>query len=190
MNKRFVRQKTHALNELAAAERVGDADESILPLLSKINALEDYYTTSSCAGRILLFQDLGSKKEDKFLGAWHRRVEYGEIEAALKPAEGVVWFRMEPAIIHVIARGEEAAARMLKTAYSCGFKRSGIASVKPDRWLIEVLSTERVDAPVMSDEKLLVDEGYLRFLVEIANEKYEACAKKLARLETALKDLV
>ena len=40
----------------------GGIDEKILPLVSKINLSKDYYTTSSCAGRIILVKTAEKKK--------------------------------------------------------------------------------------------------------------------------------
>jgi len=58
---RFSKQKRHAVNKLNVSVSLGDADDGIIRLLERINSLEDYYTTSSCSGRIQLFHDLGSK---------------------------------------------------------------------------------------------------------------------------------
>lgn len=41
--------------------RKGSVDKEILPLLNQLNALENFYTSSSCSGRVLL---LGIPKED------------------------------------------------------------------------------------------------------------------------------
>jgi tRNA wybutosine-synthesizing protein 3 len=179
----FAERKKEAQNNLLAAEKVGDLDQELKSLLTAINALSEYYTTSSCMGRVGLMRDLGNKSLDTYIGKWHRKVAFEEVNLALAGAEGKVWLRYEPPILHVMARTAEAADAFLHLCRESGFKRSGIQTLKDERMLIEVLSTERVDAPVSSDGRVLASEEYLRFLIGEANMKFDAGAGKLARLE-------
>ena len=50
-----------------------------------INKSDDYYTSSSCSGRIVLIElpEIGDKKEAKFLGKWHREILRNELEIAV-----------------------------------------------------------------------------------------------------------
>ncbi|MCX6695817.1 MAG: hypothetical protein NTU61_05930 [Candidatus Altiarchaeota archaeon] len=184
--RRFKQQKDTAVNGLKASIRVGDVDEDLIPLLEKINALEDYYTTSSCAGRISLLHDLGGKGFNRFLGKWHRTVTPEEVLGELKADKGVVWFMYEPPILHVAAGTIGAADDFIKTVREAGFKHSGIQSVKESRIVIEIMDTERIDAPVMVQGRMLVPEEYVKFLVETANAKLSRSRKKVARLEKML----
>jgi tRNA wybutosine-synthesizing protein 3 len=179
----FDAQKAVGVSEFKAALHAGDVDAELVSILSRINSHRDYYTTSSCAGRISLISDAGSKRESVFLGKWHGPIEASEVLRALKPVKGVTYFRFEPAIIHVAARNVEAADILLKAAISCGFKRSGIQSVKDGRVLLEVLGTERIDAPVADGGRVVVESEYLRFLIALANVKYGTNLSKLRRLE-------
>ncbi|MFH1835026.1 MAG: hypothetical protein ABH851_02430 [Methanobacteriota archaeon] len=179
----FEVQKKQALNKFLASVRVGDVDEPLLPLLELINSRREYYTTSSCAGRITVAEQAGEKREHRFLGKWHRRVTPEEVLSTLSPSKGLVWFLYEPPIIHVACASIQAAEKFFKAAYACGFKRSGMQTFKEGRFLLEILSTERVDAPVMSEGERLVSEGYLAFLVEIANKKLAESQRKIRLLE-------
>ncbi len=179
-------QKRRALNDLALAERAGDLDVDLKPLLDAINSKAEYYTTSSCSGRIALMQDLGGKGEDRFIAKWHGTVGAEEVLEALRPAEGNVWFRYEPPILHVMARTSEAASAFLQGARESGFKRSGIQSLKAGRILVEVVSTERIDAPVMAGGRIIADEGYVRQLAAESSVKYRAGQAKLERLSGKL----
>ena len=181
--RRFVLQKKDALNKFRASVSVGDVDGGILPLLEKINSLSECYTTSSCGGRIAVFQDVGLKPEGAFLGKWHRRVKAREVLDCLRPSSGVVWFRYEPPILHVACESITAAEKMFKAAFSSGFKRTGLKSFKEGRYLLEVLSTERVDAPIMAHGKKLVSDEYIKFLVKLANKKIGESEKKIRRFE-------
>ena len=59
-------------------------DKAILPLVNKINKNPDYYTTSSCSGRIILLPETGKKQEKVFLFVKHDSVEIKEIKNTLK----------------------------------------------------------------------------------------------------------
>ena len=60
----FFEAKKSALNKLDQAMIEKKVDSSIIPLLDIINKSDDYYTSSSCAGRIVLIEMpvLGDKK--------------------------------------------------------------------------------------------------------------------------------
>jgi len=186
---RFAKQKRHAVNKLGMSMAVGDVDEGIVSLLKAINSLEGYYTTSSCAGRIQLFQDLGNKIRNKQIACWHRRVKYREVPKEFKPVKGVLYFKCEPPILHIAARTLEAAGKLLVAARESGFKRSGIQSVKPERFMVELVSTESIDAPIMEGGKKLVPETYIKYLVKAANRKYAAAQAKIRKLEANIRSL-
>jgi tRNA wybutosine-synthesizing protein 3 len=184
---RFEKQKRHAVNKLDVSIRVGDADAGVVKLLKLINACEDYYTTSSCEGRIQVFQDVGSKKDNKTLGCWHRKVTILEVLESLKPVRGVVYFKFEPPILHVAARGIAAARKLLIAAREAGFKKSGIQAVKEERFMVELASTENIDAPVMNNGKRLVADEYVKYLAGLANVKHARTQSKIKKLETLIK---
>ena len=52
----FDKQKSLSLSKLDIS-RKGLFDDHILDLILYINKLENYFTTSSCSGRIILFDD-------------------------------------------------------------------------------------------------------------------------------------
>lgn len=189
MTGKFSLQKKRAVNRFKSSIKVGDIDEDIVPLCELINAHPDYYTTSSCAGRIVLFQDKGGKLKSEFLAKWHRKVTAKEVIGLLKPCNDVLWYRVEPPIIHVVCSTLKAADRLLGASLSTGFKRTGIQSINPEKYVVEVLSTERFDAPIMVDCKQVVSNEYITILVEESNKKITQSQKKLARLEKAFTQL-
>ncbi len=190
MNSKFLQQRGNSMKKLEEAEENNEVDQEILPLLNLINSLKDFYTTSSCYGRISLLHDVGSKKDSGWVGKWHREVEFGEVLLALekKPDDGIVWLKYEPAILHVVARDPEGAIKILTAARNTGFKKVGIIAMKKDRNMIEVCSTERMDVPIIQDGTLLVDTGYIKYLVETANKQFKKGNKKLKRLEKGLRE--
>lgn len=186
MKSKFDSWKADALNKYRAMLNLGDVDSELVPILEHINSLEDYYTTSSCAGRVVLFQDLGSKKDGAFLGKWHSVVGYDDVKSALKPCRGLVWLKYEPAILHIVARSLDKAKSMIEIGLKAGFKKTGLQVIKPQRYVIEIASTERVDVPVMDDCRTLITEDYFRFIVELSNRKFQGGHVRLKRLKEKL----
>lgn len=56
-DKQWGEAKSRALGQVDLS-RKGSVDEAIVPLVRYINAREEYYTTSSCAGRISIFSEV------------------------------------------------------------------------------------------------------------------------------------
>jgi tRNA wybutosine-synthesizing protein 3 len=187
-NKDYLDAKEHALQSLDAACAEQKVDEGIRSILTLINGIEGFYTSSSCAGRIVLLEipRIGDKRRAKFLGIWHRTVQAEEITVAASSATtGLLWLLAQAPILHIGVQTPALADAMIKTAVSCGFKNSAIKSTGK-KIVIEVCSTERLDAPVGRDGHLFCEQNYLFLLVDIANEVIERSRKKLAKFEKKL----
>ena len=161
-------------------------------MLNTINKLDNYYTTSSCFGRTVVLEipKIGDKKKAKFLGKWHDKISSDEILSSLKNANvGQIWLLSQSPIIHIVAKIPEAADKILKTAIATGFKNSGLKSLG-NKIVIEVCSTERLDAPVGQDGNLYCSSNHLELLVKISNEIMSKSTLKLKKFEEKLwKDL-
>jgi tRNA wybutosine-synthesizing protein 3 len=171
---KFDELKSYALRKLDEALSRNEVDEPIIPLLNTINSLEDYFTTSSCAGRIVLMKipKSGRKNEAEFLFKTHFPTEPRVVLKALESLpEESVWFKQEPFIIHVSARDLDKALKLLELAQRSGLKHSGIISIKPERVVLEIQSTERIETIVAKGGKLLVNNDYIEVLVHEANQK-------------------
>ncbi len=183
--KDFEERKTHALWRMSELDRSkkGSVDEHAKPLIDAINAHPDYYTTSSCAGRILLLVEPPSQKKNEY--AWPLVThEHADPQAflntihALSHTQGTVWMRMQTVIIHVAARDLTAANVLLRQFHPHGWKRSGIFSTEHDV-MIELLSVEGMDAPVIQDKKVLVDEAFVMTFIALANKKLTMAHEKI-----------
>ena len=186
----FDKQKQECVSKLYGPDRSkkGTVDVKIYKLLDIINKLSDFYTTSSCAGRITLFVEpkTGRKCDSSWLLVSHEPVAFKHIKAALKKLpEEKVWFRMESAILHVCCRDLASANRMMRIARLAGFKHSGVMDLGR-RIMLELISTERVDAPISCDGKMLVSDDYLIFLIEASNGKLKRTREKIKKLESLL----
>lgn len=183
-------QKENALRRLNEAKALGEVDADIIPLLDYINSLPDYYTTSSCSGRICLLHDLGSKFDDNWVGKWHRKVTFDEVMEAfsMRPKTGRIRFMFEPAILHIVAKDIDKANKLVTVARNFGFKKAGIITVKEFRNVVEVCSTERIDAPIAEKGVALVSPEYINYLVDLANVRFSSGLRRLKRLEQGLKN--
>jgi tRNA wybutosine-synthesizing protein 3 len=186
---RFEHQKKFALKRLSKALEKNEVDMQVISLINYINSLEDFYTTSTCSGRISILQDVGSKKDNFHLGKWHREVKFSEVKKAIEnlPKEGVTWFKQESSILHIVSRTLERGKFLLTLGLSSGFKHSGIQGFKDGRFLIEICSSERIDAPIAENGVFLVNEHYLKYITKLANEKFLKSQEKLKNFEKVLR---
>ena len=188
----FLVDKKNALGKLKTAQTENKVDPGIQSTLDVINNSKEYYTSSSCFGRTVLLEipSIGNKKEAKSLGKWHRTIKVDEVISSVKRAKsGQLWLLSQSPIIHITAKTNNAADRLLKTAIACGFKNSGLKSIGK-KIVIEVLSTERLDAPIGKDGVLFCNEAHLMLLVNISNEIIKKSSLKLKKFDEKLrKDL-
>jgi tRNA wybutosine-synthesizing protein 3 len=174
----------------------GEVDEEILPIVEKINSNPDYFTTSSCAGRIVLIEmpDLGDKEAAEFLGKWHREIEVKEIMDAFLKAKinTMVFLLAQSPIIHIRCRTLESAVKLRNIAVESGLKYSTLKSLtlssknEPIKVVVEILSSENIHVPVARSGKFFPDRDYLAFLVENANQALKRAREKLERFKASL----
>lgn len=55
--KQFIEEKQRVLGEKADLSRKGTIDAPVADLVECLNEADQYYTTSSCSGRILVYTD-------------------------------------------------------------------------------------------------------------------------------------
>jgi tRNA wybutosine-synthesizing protein 3 len=185
----FLEGKKIALSKLEKAKKDNLVDKGILPILNIINNSDLYYTSSSCYGRIVLLEipNIGNKKEAVFLGKWHRSISVDElISASNNSKKGQIWLLSQSPIIHITSKTIDAADRILKIAISCGFKNSGIRSLKK-RIIVEICSTERLDVPIGNDKTIFCNKDHIDLLVSISNEVFNKSNNKLEKLRRELK---
>lgn len=171
----------------------GEVDEEILPIVENINSNPDYFTTSSCAGRIALIEmpGLGDKEAAEFLGKWHREVRVEEVIAEFSKAKDntTVFLLAQSPIIHIRCRNLESAVKLRNLAVESGLKYSTLKSLtlnsknEPVKVVVEILSSENIHVPIARSGRLFPDEDYLSFLVENANQALRRAREKLERFK-------
>ncbi len=187
---RFQQQKKVALERLEKDRKGEKVDKALFSLLKFINSLKGFYSTSSCAGRIALFHDQGSKLKSDFLGKWHHQINVEEVKETLKksPQNGRIWFKYEPSILHIVTRDFDKSKELLVLALSSGYKRSGIHGCKEERYLIEICDTGKIDVPILEKGKLLISNAYLRYLTTRVNKKFQKDRRRLRDFEQILRE--
>jgi len=192
-NSRFITGRSQAMKKFESALSNFEVDEILVPLLRYVNSRDNFYTTSSCAGRITLFWDIGSKLKNDFMGKWHREVTFEEVKeqvAGIDKKDGIVWFRQESMIFHIVGRTLDDAVVVLNIALKSGLKHSGVQVFKQGRYLVEICGAERMDVPVIDSGILLIDDNYLEYLINLANRKLRETRRRLEKFEVNFKRAV
>lgn len=162
----------------------GSWDNGINSLCKKINEKKEHYTTSSCSGRIVLVKGLDEKAENVFLFKSHEKISFSqlrkELEKVGKRYKGLIYFKQEPCILHVACVDLNSGLKLLEKARIAGWKKSGLIS-KGKRIILELMSTEKLEMPIMDKGKLLVDNNYLKLIVREANKKLNRVRGKIKK---------
>ncbi len=190
----FKHWKKEHLRKLAEARKIGRVDEDIGEMIDFINSLDDYYTTSTCSGRItfITIPESGKKNESEFHFKKHEAVDGKQmfehlLELSKNMSDDVqcssvgktpkadlrratVWFRMEGLITHIGARTLEDANKMLSLARLAGLKKSTLFSAQR-QIIVEVNTSERIDAIASDKGKVVIPKDYFMFIVKKANSK-------------------
>lgn len=179
----FEKRKQDCLGKLDKSN-IGNWDDKIIGLCEKINNNNNLYTTSSCAGRIVLLKDEDKKAKSKFLFRTHNKINFDELKKEISKIEekGLVYFKQEPCILHVACNSLDDAQEIMNKARLAGWKRSGIMSANT-RFMLELMSTENIGFPIMKNGKILVSDDFLKLIIQEANRKLEKTWEKIQRLE-------
>ena len=175
-------------------------DEGVVPICDLLNNTTDYFTTSSCSGRIVLYREYSGKDKEFGKNPWllisHTPITYTVLLDSVKKTaatdilEGVVYFKFEPMIMHIEAKELEDARRLLAVAVQAGFRNSGISISKQNRIIVAVRCTLKLDVPLVLQPDgsfAHVTEDYVRWLVDLANEKMSSNNALIMRLFEAMR---
>lgn len=185
----YFNQRKKTVLEKQDKSSIGSWDKKIKKLCELINKKQEYYTTSSCSGRIVLMIDQEKKAQGLFLSVWHDRISFmklkQEIDKLIKKESKKlnVKFKQEPVIFHVACKTIEDAKSFLVKAREIGFKRGGIISITRECVVIELLSTEKLEFPLIQNGKILVNDDFLKIVLKKANKNLEKGWDKIIRLE-------
>ncbi len=180
----FIQRKQDVLSKEDKSS-IGEWDKKIKEFCDKINSIEHYYTTSSCSGRILIIKDEDKKITGLFEFVSHDFILFTNFLEKVKKIRGNCKFKQEPPLIHIVCDSLPSAEILLRKAQECGFKRSGIISLGRNI-VLEILSTEKLEFPLMLNGRLIVDEDFLKIVLEKANDNLKKGFEKIEKLKDIL----
>jgi tRNA wybutosine-synthesizing protein 3 len=177
----FDADKKNTLGKLDKSKK-GSLDEDIADLVNFINSLDNFYTTSSCAGRIMLLKEgkAGKKYETTWLFSSHDKISVSSLSHISEFPKEKIWFRMEPPIIHICPRDLIHAKELLNTANAAGFRRAGAITLNR-RIIVELVAPGTLDVLYANNGKILLADEYLEVIIEEANRKLEEARIRLER---------
>ncbi len=186
LEKKFTDKKERALRLLTSAKKEGKVDLGVEKILDLLNLIPEYYTTSSCSGRVVLLSvpDLGDKKNASFLNKWHvPSVKIEDLKTSLEryDSKNMVFLQMQAPIFHVCCCSVDAADTLVKIGYRAGLKNSSIKRFSSP-YLVELNGTERMDVPLCAAGKSYWDLAYLEFLCELSTKMLKRSATLLNQL--------
>jgi len=189
--------------------RAGRVDQDIISFLDTLNTKRDYFSNSSCAGRIILVQTSPSTGYNvDWLFCSHSLVHDPKtiidilqekqpseklsttssyVPPSIKQDKGAeIWYKLEPPIIAVTSRNVESAQALLDVARSSGLKRCYITSTHHGRVILGLADTQRIETLVALNGKLLVSPEYIFQMTEIANQKLAKSRQRFEQFRLAL----
>lgn len=199
----FDQNKARILIDLQGGEGGGGKDRSkkgsldapIVDLVGMINAHKDYVTTSSCSGRIALFEDVDGVVCHKSGGKWllssHSQVTTQAVRAALKSCKargqegGSVTLKQEPLVLHIECRDMFSAERLLKVGVGSGFRESGISLGKKRALVAIRTGANSLEMPLVLDGINVTTDAGLEALILLANRKFNLNVKRTERFANA-----
>lgn len=164
-----------------------DVDEKIKLLCNKINSFENFYTTSSCSGRIYLIKDQEKKGKGLFLFMNHDLIDFEKFKKNLNKCPGVVMrFKQEPCFVVVMCRGQSDAIWLINLAKHNGFDKCSINSISNYGYCVELMAGARIEFP-LSKSDFIANEIFFEKILKRANSNLEDCWKKIEKLKNSLK---
>jgi tRNA wybutosine-synthesizing protein 3 len=190
----------------------GNWDKRIISLCDRLNSMDNYYSTSSCSGRIIVMRDEEKKGPGLFEFVSHDLVDFDkfwdEISLILDTSQisetrptlpnskeiskisykgNNLKFKQESVILHIACRELSDAKKLLDKGLKAGFKKSGIISLGKNI-IVELNLSEKLEFPLVENGSLLVGEEFLKKVLERANNNLEKGWKKIRDLELGLGD--
>jgi len=140
----------------------GDVDEPIKALLTFLNGLPQFVSTSSCSGRVAVFCETTDHRKHEGHWAYVSHDAIGDAAVVVDTIQRAsaewasVSFKFEPLVLHVSCESLAQAQRLVRVVLACGYKNSGMLVGK--RVMVAVRSTLKIDVPVAMDGELLVSD--------------------------------
>lgn len=184
----MVKEYHHTTFEKAVREK--KADPPIIPLCAFLNGLPEFFTASSCSGRITVLEldEEENKRESAFFYKKHGKINAAAVwKRVHEKSQNNLWFKQEPFILHIGTNSLENANLMLGCCHEAGIKRAGIMAAKPGKFILEIIGTHGLAVPVKQKNTVLVQKKFFGLLVKQANKKLEINFGRLKGFERILR---
>lgn len=194
MNKNFDTQKSDSLqkNDLS---RKGSVDFPIAEMVKKINDSNDFFTTSSCSGRAVVFSldPQNRKKNCVWHLTSHEPISFPQLQEAIEKSEfHELTIKFEPLILHIQCRTLEFAKKLHQIALDSGFRNSGLTIGKSGKFTLAIRSTLALEIPFnkfqmtsMENLRLLFEHWSIKL-----QEKFKMNDELRERLQKALEGII
>ena len=173
----FANQKKTFLAKLDRSKK-GSIDEKAKPIIKAINETENYYTTSSCSGRVYFWQGAGKKNQTEWIKVSHDLIRKSFFN--IQEPQGTIWLRYESFIIHIACKDIQAAKKLLLLAQNT-FKKSSILSIS-NKIILEIRGSSFIEMPFYNDNEIIFN-GSTIWLKDLINTKLKNNWKKIEKLK-------
>jgi len=120
--------------------------------------------------------------------AFHKKADFKELKSSLKTIpKQELWFRQEPLILHICCKTINDAKKLLNIARTI-FKRAGIITLNK-KIIIEIIGTEFIHTIMARNKRLLVNDSYLKELVNEANKKLKTNKNKINKFNRLIRTM-
>jgi tRNA(Phe) wybutosine-synthesizing methylase Tyw3 len=174
----------------------GSIDGPCHALVLFLNHLSDFFTLSSCSGRISIYEDNEQDaKGVKWLLVRHCCVTTEEVwDKAAEVMRNAstnqrLVFKSEPFIMHLQCRDIKSGSHLLRLAHSCGFRESGLMTVDVKKIVLAIRTTAfGLEVPIIMNGIFLMNgiEAF-KLVVSEANKRLLLNFKRVDRFLKALK---
>lgn len=193
LDQAFFDKKKLALKKLQEAINEEKVDVGVLDLINIINSYEQYYTTSSCAGRFVVLSksSFRGKYTADFVYKTHSPpVDLPKvIEAVLKPFEGYLYINIEPPTYHIACKTLEDAIKLHQLAIDNNIGYSMFKTIKKSI-IVEIRGTGNLSIPIGFQGKLYVSNEYLEHVRNLSNEILSSEQARIKKFENKIQQLV
>jgi len=151
---------------------IGYVDPDLVNFIYKVFNTKNFFTISSCSGRITLIDAIfpWARDESYIVFKKHTPVSLEEVIPVLsvKPLHRL-WLIASGPIFHFVAKSIPAAQILVNEVRKCGFKHSGIISIRVDGIVVEVISGTWTSFLLADGDELVIQPNSLIRILEISN---------------------
>ncbi|XP_072296547.1 tRNA wybutosine-synthesizing protein 3 homolog [Eucyclogobius newberryi] len=185
---RWKRQSEQKLDQ----SKKGAVDQDVAGLVRLLSGSAQYFTTSSCSGRVILIDGSAEsrdvqKQNCQWLFVSHQKCTSQQLSDAVGRSSGDAVLKFEPFVLHVQCRRLDDAQLMHSVAINSGFRNSGLTVGKTGKIISAVRSTHGLEVPLTHRGTPLVTPDYINFLCQICNQKMKENLRRIHRFDENLR---